>query len=158
MIRPGNRAPEVLLMTTAGPKKLSDFLGRKTVVLYFYPKDETAGCTIEACTFRDAYEDFVAAGAEVIGVSRDNLASHDSFKEHHRLPFILASDDGSAERAFDVERGLFGLIPGRVTFVIDKDGFVRDAFSSQVRMKAHVERALQLVRTLEGDSQPISVS
>ena len=158
MIRPGTRAPDVLLTTTDGPKKLSDFLGRKTVVLYFYPKDETTGCTIEACSFRDHYEDFVAAGAEVIGVSRDSLQSHDSFKDHHRLPFILATDDGSVAKAFDVDRGLFGLVPGRITYVIDKDGFVRDSFSSQVRMKAHVERALQLVKTLEGNSEPVTVS
>jgi peroxiredoxin Q/BCP len=158
MISPGNRAPDVLLKTTDGERRVSSYLGRKTIVLYFYPKDETAGCTIEACSFRDAYEDFLAAGAEVIGVSRDSLSSHDSFKEHHRLPFILASDDGSVARAFDVDRGFLGLVPGRVTYVIDKDGFVRDSFSSQIRMRAHVERALGLVRTLESDSEPVTLS
>jgi peroxiredoxin Q/BCP len=154
MITPGTRAPDIALPISGGKQvRLADYHGKKTVVLYFYPKDFTLGCTVEACTFRDSYEDFTALGAEVIGVSSDSTDSHDGFAAKHRLPFVLASDpDGAAQRAFGVDGNLFGLIKGRVTFVIDKDGIVRDAFNSQIRAKTHVERALGLVRSLqEGD-------
>jgi thioredoxin-dependent peroxiredoxin len=151
MITPGTRAPEITLAVRGGNTvRLADFRGHKTVVLYFYPKDFTLGCTVEACSFRDSYEDFVGLGAEVIGVSSDSVDSHDGFAKKHQLPFILASDrDGSAARAFGVDASFFGLMKGRVTFVIDKDGIVRDAFNSQIRAKTHVERALALVRSLE---------
>jgi peroxiredoxin Q/BCP len=157
MITPGTRAPDLELPVRNGNTvRLADYHGRQTVVLYFYPKDFTSGCTTEACSFRDSYEDFVTLGAEVIGVSSDSLESHDGFARKHRLPFVLASDpDGGAARAFGVESSLFGLIPGRVTFVIDKDGIVRDAFSSQLRAKMHVERALGLVRSLE-QGEPVT--
>jgi peroxiredoxin Q/BCP len=151
MISPGTRAPDIALAIGGGKTvRLADYHGKKTVVIYFYPKDFTLGCTVEACTFRDNYEDFVALGAEVIGVSSDSEDSHDGFARKHSLQFLLASDrDGGAARAFGVDASLFGLVKGRVTFVIDKEGVVRDAFSSQVRAKAHVERALALVRSLE---------
>src|SRR5258708_3771303 len=101
-----------------GPVKLRDKIG-KPLVVYFYPKDETYGCTKEACRFRDQYEDFVAAGAEVIGISRDDAASHAKFREHHHLPFTLLSDpDGKVAASWGVKTTL-GL-PGRTTFVFDK--------------------------------------
>ena len=131
---------------------LKDLIGQKTIVLYFYPKDETAGCTAEACSFRDSYEDFKAAGADVIGVSTDDGASHEAFKKHHRLPFTLLTDPkGAAGKAFGVKK-TFGLIPGRVTFVIDRSGLIRHRFDSQVRVQKHVEEALEIVRKLEGKS------
>jgi peroxiredoxin Q/BCP len=147
----GSQAPPFELPASGGQTiRLSDYRGKKTLVLYFYPKDDSTGCTIESCAFRDAYEDFLGAGAEVIGVSIDDLASHDRFKSKHRLPFILASDpDQRIARAFGVEDGMFGLLRGRATFVIDREGVVRDAFSSSVRLKTHVERALSLVKQLE---------
>ena len=127
--------------------KLRDRLG-KTLVVYFYPKDETSGCIAEACSFRDQYEDFVAAGADVIGVSRDNAASHDSFKAHHRLPFTLLSDpNGSVAKAWGV-RGTLGLLPGRVTFVFDKTGTCKHRFDSQLRFGKHVAEALAIVKQL----------
>lgn len=146
----GQKAPDVVFLGEQGAKvQLSRYLGQKTVVLYFYPKDETAGCTAEACSFRDAYEDFKEAGAEVIGVSSDDEASHAKFKANHRLPFVLLSDPGGAgAKAFGVKK-TFGLIAGRVTFVIDRDGVVRHRFDSQVRVKEHVSQALALVRSLE---------
>ena len=105
---------------TGATVSLESLMGQKTLVLYFYPKDETPGCTVEACTFRDQYEDFVAAGAEVIGVSADDAASHEAFKAKHRLPFRLLTDPGGlAAKAFGVKKTL-GLLPGRVTFVIDR--------------------------------------
>jgi thioredoxin-dependent peroxiredoxin len=150
MLTIGDKAPEFsLAIGGGGTVRLADYHGKKTVVVYFYPKDETAGCTIESCTFRDSYEDFVAAGAEVIGISTDSVASHDRFSAKHRLPFILGSDpDGDVAKKFGVEKNLIGM-PGRVTFVIDKSGVVRDAFSSLLRFKTHVSRSLELVRTLE---------
>ena len=147
----GDRAPDFELPGNAGRAvKLSDYVGKRTIVLYFYPKDETPGCTKEACSFRDAYEDFTAAGAEVIGVSEDDVASHESFAAHHRLPFVLASDvAGAARQAYGVKKTL-GLFAGRVTYVIDREGVVRDVFESQLRFHEHVRRALDLVKRLEG--------
>ena len=89
----GATAPDFTKTTQNGDTiSLSQFRGQQTVVLYFYPKDETPGCTAEACSFRDNFEDFVEAGAVVIGVSQDSDESHKSFAEHHRLPFLLVSD------------------------------------------------------------------
>jgi thioredoxin-dependent peroxiredoxin len=134
--------------------QLSELIGKKTVVLYFYPKDDTAGCTAEACSFRDSYEDFKAAGAEVIGVSADDAASHEAFKQKNRLPFTLLSDPGgAAAKAMGVKK-TFGLIAGRVTFVIDRAGNVVNTFDSMVRVKKHVAEALEIVRTLEGKPVP----
>jgi peroxiredoxin Q/BCP len=122
-------------------------------VIFFYPKDDTFGCTIESCAFRDSYEDFVAAGAEVIGISADPVASHVRFQEKYSLPFILASDvDHEIAHAYGVAEGPIGLA-GRATFVIDKRGIVRDAFSSRVRVKRHVSRALDLVRGLAREGE-----
>lgn len=118
------------------------------LVLYFYPADETLGCTMEACRFRDEFEAFVDAGAMVVGVSPDGLDKHREFADHHRLPFSLLSDaDGELRRKYDVRRSL-GLIPGRVTYVIDRQGVIQHVFSSQLRAKQHVEEALVVVRRL----------
>jgi thioredoxin-dependent peroxiredoxin len=131
-----------------------ELVGQRTIVLYFYPKDETSGCTAEACSFRDQYEDFKAAGADVIGVSSDDGASHEAFKKKNRLPFTLLSDPkGQAAKAFGVKK-TFGLLPGRVTFVIDRGGVIRHRFDSQVRVQKHVEEALQIVRSLETKRAP----
>ena len=131
---------------------LKDLIGERTIVLYFYPKDETSGCTAEACSFRDQYEDFKAAGADVIGVSADDAVSHEAFKAKHRLPFTLLTDPlGAGAKAFGVKK-IFGLIAGRVTFVIDRIGVIRHRFDSQVRVQKHVEEALEIVRSLEAKS------
>jgi thioredoxin-dependent peroxiredoxin len=128
---------------------LRDLLGQKTLVLYFYPKDDTPGCTAEACSFRDSYEDFLKAGADVVGVSSDDAGSHEAFKAKHRLPFTLLSDPrGAAARALGVKK-TFGLLPGRVTFVIDRGGIVRHRFDSQLKATKHVEEALAIVKSLE---------
>jgi peroxiredoxin Q/BCP len=149
-MKPGDRAPEFELPATSGRTvKLADYRGKKTIVLYFYPKDETPGCTAEACSFRDEYEDFTAAGAEVIGVSDDSVESHEKFAAHHHLPFVLATDRGGALREQMGVKKVLGMLKGRVTFVIDKDGVIRDRFESNIRFKAHVEHALALVKQLE---------
>ncbi|HEY1087080.1 MAG TPA: peroxiredoxin [Archangium sp.] len=146
-------APEVSFRRSDGSEvTLKSLLGGKTVVLYFYPKDDTPGCTVEACSFRDSYEDFKTAGAEVIGVSADDSASHEAFKAKYRLPFVLVTDPGGvAAKAFGVKK-TFGLIAGRVTFVIDRDGLIHHRFDSQIRPKKHVEEALEIVKQLESRS------
>jgi len=146
----GDTLPDVELTGDAGPVKLANVLGHRTAVVYFYPKDETPGCTAEACTFRDAYEDFAGAGAVVVGISRDSLESHGRFKARHQLPFTLLSDpEGKAAALFGVKRTL-GVLPGRSTFVIDRQGVVRHRFDSQLRVGEHVKQALEIVLQLEG--------
>ena len=153
-MKPRARAPQFSLQTAHGRLlRSSDYIGKKPVVIFFYPKDDTPGCTIESCAFRDSYEDFVAAGAEVIGISADSVTSHLLFQEKYSLPFILASDvDHETALAYGVADGPLGLA-GRATFVIDKSGIVRDAFSSRLRVKRHVRRALELVRGLARESE-----
>jgi peroxiredoxin Q/BCP len=145
----GDAAPDFTKTTQNGDTiSLSQYRGNKTVVLYFYPKDETPGCTAEACTFRDNFEDFVEAGAVVIGVSQDSEQSHKSFAEHHRLPFLLVSDcDKAIQKAYGVPKSM-GLLPGRVTYVIDREGSVQHVFNSQLNAKKHVREALDVVKRL----------
>ncbi|UZO79412.1 peroxiredoxin [Aquimarina sp. ERC-38] len=127
----------------------SDLIGKKPFVLYFYPKDFTPGCTKEACQFRDSYEDFTEAGAEVIGVSSDSVKSHEKFKEKHRLPFILLSDlDGAIRKAYGVKSSLFGLLPGRETFVIDQNGIIQMQFNN-LNASDHMKKALKIVKKLK---------
>lgn len=146
MLKVGEPMPDVSLVSDTGPIRLRDRLG-KALVVYFYPKDQTFGCTREACTFRDQYTDFVAAGAEVIGISRDDQASHATFKQEHALPFMLLTDpDGAVASAWGV-KGVMGTA-GRVTFVFDKDGVCQHRFESQVLFGKHVDEALVVVKRL----------
>ena len=141
----GSIAPAFTLKDQNGKStSLSDFKG-KPVVVYFYPKDETPGCTAEACQFRDQYEDFKEAGAEVIGISTDSSESHAQFVARHRLPFILLSDpQGKVAKLFGVSK-TFGILLGRVTFVIDGQGTIQHAYSSQLRVTQHVKEALKVI-------------
>jgi peroxiredoxin Q/BCP len=148
-IKPGDTAPDFALPDGAGKTvRLSDFRGRKPVVLYFYPKDDTPGCTKEACAFRDQYEDFTAAGAEVIGVSSDDAAAHTRFAEKYKLPFLLLTDAGGKVRKQYGVPATLGLLPGRVTFVIDREGVVRHVFNSQLRATQHIPEALAALQRL----------
>ncbi|MCC6847061.1 MAG: peroxiredoxin [Deltaproteobacteria bacterium] len=143
----GQQAPDFALPDAAGNTiKLSDFRGKKAVVLYFYPKDDTPGCTKEACAFRDQYEDFKEAGAEVIGVSSDGGGAHEKFASKHRLPFLLLSDRGGVVRKQYGVPATLGLLPGRVTFVIDEQGIVRRTFNSQLQATKHVSEAIAALR------------
>jgi len=127
---------------------LKDYSGKKIVVLYFYPKDFTPGCTLEACTFRDSYEIFTDAGAEVLGVSADSPESHVKFREEHRLPFLLLSDEKNEVSKFYGVGKTLGLFANRTTFVIDKTGVIRHIFSSQTDAKKHIEEAIKIVNEL----------
>lgn len=145
----GDKAPDFTLPDQEGRQvTLSGILGEKVVVLYFYPKDHTRGCTAEACGFRDSYESFVAAGAEVVGISSDSVDSHERFAGRHELPFILLSDRGRQVRK-QYGAAALGLLPGRITFVIDKEGAVRHVFSSMTNVGGHIDEALKVVRELQ---------
>lgn len=145
-VRPGDPAPDFTLQDQHGESVTLSELHGKWVVLYFYPKDDTPGCTREACSFRDSHEDFADAGAAVIGVSRDDVDSHRAFAEKHRLPFTLVSDaSGELRKTYGVPKTL-GLLDGRVTYVIDPEGVVRHVFNSQLRASAHHDEALSAIR------------
>ncbi|MCX6286534.1 MAG: peroxiredoxin [Bacteroidetes bacterium] len=147
VIKEGMKAPDFTLPSQdGGMVSLSQFIGNKSVVLFFYPKDESYGCTKEACSFRDNYEVFKETGAEVIGISADDEASHKSFAAHHKLPYILLSDkDRKVAGLYNIGRTL-GVLPGRVTYVMDKTGIIRKVFSSQFNFEKHIEEALKILK------------
>lgn len=125
---------------------ISDYIGKKNLVLFFYPKDDTPGCTREACSFRDQYEDFLDSGAEVFGISGQSVESHKNFAKKYNLNFHLLADTGNEVRKlFGVPANLFGLLPGRVTYVADKRGEVKYIFNSQMQVEKHVEEALKVL-------------
>jgi peroxiredoxin Q/BCP len=146
-VRVGDAAPDFDLPSASGQRvRLSDYRGKSAVVLYFYPKDDTPGCTAQACSFRDQYETFRDAGAVVIGVSGDTLESHQKFAARHKLPFELVSDaDGSLRAQYGVPKTLW-VVPGRVTFLIDKEGIIRHHFSSLFQATKHVAEALRVLK------------
>lgn len=125
---------------------IADYKGQP-LVIYFYPKNDTPGCTKEACAFRDSFQDFTDAGVTVFGVSADSPKSHEAFKAKYRLPFTLLSDKGNKLRkAFDVPTDLFGLMPGRVTYIIDKEGIIQHIFKSQIKAEQHVSESLGVIK------------
>jgi peroxiredoxin Q/BCP len=125
------------------------FVGKKPLVIYFYPKDNTPGCIAEACSFRDQFEDFKDLGAEIIGISSDSVVSHQEFAKQYKLPFILLSDgDKKIRNLFGVPSGLLGLLPGRVTYVVDKDGIIKLIFNSSLKATKHISKALEVIKDL----------
>lgn len=152
MLAAGAMAPGVEGIDQHGaPFRLSDLRGR-WVILYFYPMDETLGCTAEACAFRDDWESLRMMGAEVVGVSTQGPESHRKFAEHHRLPFRLVADpEKRIARTYDV-LGLLGLAR-RVTYLVDPEGRIRDAYRSEVNPTSHIERAKKLLRELGAKQQ-----
>lgn len=144
----GDKIPSFTSIDSKGNSfDIKEYIG-KPLVIYFYPKDDTPGCTIQACTFRDKYEDFKALGAEVIGISSDSIKSHQKFASRYKLPFILLSDfDKKIRIKFGVPNDFLGLIPGRATYVIDKKGVVQLIFDS-TSAKIHIEKALEILKTM----------
>ena len=149
-LKVGDKIPNFIAKDTNGNDFDSqEIIGQKPLVIYFYPKDNTPGCTVQACSFRDQYEDFKDLGAEVIGISSDSVASHQKFTQQYKLPFILLSDsDKKIRKLFGVPSGLFGILPGRVTYVADKTGTIIMVFDSMMA-KRHIPKALEAIRELQ---------
>ena len=152
-VKPGDKAPDFTLPTDGGGSVSLSKLRGKPVVLYFYPKDDTSGCTAEACGFRDSFPDYGKTGATVIGVSRDPVASHDKFKKKYQLPFTLGADtEGKVTEAYGgwVEKSMYGrkyMGIERATFLIDKTGVVRNVWH-KVKVPGHVGEVLKAVKAL----------
>jgi peroxiredoxin Q/BCP len=146
----GNTIPDFTLPDQHGnPFSIAQALGKKYLVLYFYPKDNTPGCTKEACTFRDSLKEFESLDAKVIGISSDSVASHQAFAKKYQLNFTLLSDSGKKVRKLlEVPSDIFGLLDGRVTYVIDKEGIIRHIFKSQLNASKHVEEAKKVLTKL----------
>ena len=148
-MRVGDIAPDFTLPSQTGESiTLSQFFGKKNIILYFYPKDKSKGCTRQACEFRDKYEVYSDLGAEVIGVSSDDVKSHESFASEHNLPFILLSDTKKKVRKLYGVPSTLGIIPGRVTYLIYNKGIVRYVFSSQFQPKKHIPESLSALKKL----------
>lgn len=147
--RVGDRAPDFTLQGPDGRMiSLHDYAGSRNVVLYFYPKDFTAGCTAETKAFSENYDSLLEMGAEVLGISSDSAESHGNFAQECGAKFPLLADAGGKVRAMYGAKSSFGLVPGRVTFVIDKQGVVRHVFSSQLRPKQHISEAVEALKNL----------
>jgi len=146
----GDKAPDFELINQLGLKiRLFDLIGTENIVLFFYPKDDSPGCTKEVCAFRDSYEAFQEYGAEVIGISSDNEDSHRRFTEKHSLPYTLLSDvEGKVRKLYGVPKTM-GILLGRVTYIIDKQGVVKHIFNSQLNLNGHIKEALNILKQLK---------
>jgi thioredoxin-dependent peroxiredoxin len=147
----GDMIPEFILPDQNGRMfDIKNVLGSKKLVIYFYPKDDSPGCTKEACYFRDLFEVFKEADAVIIGISGQSVESHKKFAEKHRLSFTLLSDTGNMIRKlFGVPTNAFGILPGRVTYVADRSGKVAYMFNSQIQAERHVDEALKILKELK---------
>ncbi len=146
----GSKLPDFKLPDQDGNiLDIKDLIGKKNLVIYFYPKDDSPGCTKEACYFQDQFEVFKEADAEVIGISGQSVESHKNFAEKYHLTFTLLSDHGNEIRKlFGVPTNFFGLLPGRVTYIVDKTGTVVHLFDSQIQATKHVDEALDIIKNL----------
>jgi peroxiredoxin Q/BCP len=148
MLKVGDKAPVFSLLDQDGNLvDVASIIGKKALVLYFYPKDFTSGCTMEAREFRDMHEQFQSNGAEVIGVSADDVKTHKEFAIEHELPFKLLADTENKVRDM---YGAWGLAhtAGRITFLIDRQGIVRMVFSSQLQPRKHIEEGLRVLKEI----------
>ncbi len=150
MLKIGDKAPDLELKDQTGTtRKLFDIKGDLYCILYFYPKDDTPGCTAESCSFRDNFEDLKKHNACIVGVSSDSAESHEKFAKKYKLPFTLLSDPhGHARKLYDVKHAI-GIVPARATFVIDRQGKIIHAFSSQTNVKKHVDDAIKVIKSQE---------
>jgi thioredoxin-dependent peroxiredoxin len=149
-LKAGDQCPNFTLPDQEGKSvSIQNFLGKSHLIIYFYPKDNTAGCTAQACSFRDAYEDLIELGTQVVGISSDNTQSHALFADKYRLPYPLLSDEnGDVRKLFGVPTNLFGLIPGRVTYIVNKAGGIVEVINSQVNIGLHIKRAKEVLKKL----------
>ena len=151
-LKVNDSAPVFESVSDDGSKfSLSELIGKTNIVLYFYPKDFTTGCTKEACTFRDNWDKVLALGATVVGISSDDTQTHADFKKKHDLPFTLVSDETKSIRKLYGATGTF--LPQRVTFVVDKSGKIRNIFNSQLNITRHVEEALKTLGEMSGEAK-----
>jgi peroxiredoxin Q/BCP len=153
-LRVGDPAPDFTLPDQQGrPVHLAEYLGKGPIVIYFYPKDNSTGCTAEACAFRDSYTVFAEAGAEVMGISSDSIESHRRFAEERHLPFLLLCDEHASVRRLYKVAPTLAFIPGRATYVLDQAGIIRHIFSSQINATQHVKEALATISALGQGSE-----
>lgn len=147
MLKVQEIAPDFALTDQSGHVvRLSDVLKKSAAVIFFYPKDYTPGCTQQSCSFRDNYDAFAAHNAQIIGISADSFESHRGFAKTHNLPYPLLSDpEGMVAKLYGVNK-MFGMLPGRVSFVIDKSGVIRCAISSQFNIQSHIDKTLEAVK------------
>jgi peroxiredoxin Q/BCP len=141
----GDRVPDFSLKDQFGNNFHSaDYLGKTTMVIYFYPKDDTPGCTKEACKFRDSFTEFSDRNVMVVGISADNVDSHKKFAEKYNLPFTLLADtQNKVRKLFGVKSNILGLLPGRVTYIIDKEGNVKFIYSNMFNAEKHIEEVIK---------------
>lgn len=138
---------------------IQKYIGKKILAIFFYPKDNTQGCIKEVCSIRDSHEEFKDLGCEVFGISSDSVKSHKQFAIEQRLSFKLLADTKKEVRnAFGVPRNLFGLIPGRVTYIIDKKGIVRGIYNSLSDSEGHIENALEIVKKIKREEEQIIIT
>jgi peroxiredoxin Q/BCP len=150
-IKTGSTIPQFSLLDQNGDLfDINSVLGKKNLVIYFYPKDDSPGCTAQACSFRDQFEVFKEADAVIIGISGQSVESHKEFAEKHRLTFTLLSDEeNKIRKLFGVPTNLLGLLPGRVTYIADKTGKVVYVFNSQLHAEKHIDEALSILEKLQ---------
>ena len=146
----GSKVPSFSLKDQNGLDfPIESVLGKKNLVIYFYPKDDTPGCTKEACSFRDQFEVFKKEDALIIGISGQSVQSHFEFAKKHRLNYTLLSDEGDKVRKlFGVPTSFLGLLPGRVTYIVNKEGKVVFVFNSQLNAGKHIEEALRILKDI----------
>jgi len=152
-LQAGDKCPSFSLPDQRGTViSIDALIGKKLLVIYFYPKDETSGCTREACTFRDNYAIFEELGCEVIGISSDSIEAHERFAANHRLNFTLLADtEKKVRKLFGVPNNLFGLISGRVTYIVDKSGIIRSVHNSLTDPESHIRKSLEIIQQLKND-------
>ena len=150
ILKIGDKVPIFSLLDQNGNNfEIKNSIGKTAMVIYFYPKDDTPGCTKEACSFRDEFETFTDMNVAVIGISADNVASHKRFAEKYQLPYTLLSDsDKKVRKLFGVKNTLLGILPGRVTYIIDKEGIVRFIFEKQFGAEKHFTESLRISKEL----------
>lgn len=146
-VKIGDKVPLFSLLDQNGALfYVKDHIGKNSMVIYFYPKDDTPGCTKEACKFRDNYSEFENLKVKIIGISADDVESHKNFAKKYKLPFTLLADTDNKVRAlFGVKNNVFGLIPGRTTYVINENGVVVHMYENMFKAENHVDEALKFL-------------
>ncbi len=150
-LKTGSKCPLFELKNQDGKLiKIADYLGKENLVIYFYPKDETGGCTAQACEFRDFHDDFASLDARIMGISADSVDSHQNFAKKYKLNFdLLADEDRKVKKMFGVKSFLFDILPTRQTFVVDKRGIVVASYDALLNATYHVEFAKSVLEKLD---------